>query len=124
LNLWERHPESAELNLELGRLAAKDGDVDQALRYFHSAVYGDWQSQDAMNLRRETRLELYGYLISLGAKSQAQAELSTLMRLPPTADRRPGDLVPTAAPFFAHSLPRPPRNRINLPGDAVCLYRS
>jgi len=76
LNLWEHHPESAELNLELGRLAAKDRDVQQALRYFHSALYGDWQDQDAVKRRREVRLELYRYLMSLGAESQAQAELS------------------------------------------------
>jgi tetratricopeptide (TPR) repeat protein len=77
-NLWERHPENAEVDMELGRLAARNRNVDQALRYYHNAICGDWQGQDAASRRRETRLELYQFLIHVGTQSQAQAELVAL----------------------------------------------
>lgn len=77
-DLRQRKPESAPVNLQLGRLAARQGDVSEALRYFHSAIYGDWQGGDPNEMRRSARLELYQFLISRGAKSEAQAELMAL----------------------------------------------
>jgi tetratricopeptide (TPR) repeat protein len=82
--LWEREPENGEVNLELGRLAARNQDIEQALRYFHNSIYGDWQQEDAAEQRRKARLELYQFLLSRGAGSQAQAELMALAaELPP-----------------------------------------
>lgn len=84
--LWERQPEDGEVNLELGRLAIRNRDLEQALRYFHNSVYGNWGQQDAAEQRRKARLELYRFLISQGATSQAQAELMALAaELPPDA---------------------------------------
>jgi tetratricopeptide (TPR) repeat protein len=82
--LWEHQPENGEVNLELGRLAIRNQDIGQALRYFHNSIYGDWGQQDAAEERRKARLELYQFLISRGANSQAQAELMALAaELPP-----------------------------------------
>lgn len=82
--LWEREPENGEINLELGRLAARNQDIQQALRYFHNSIYGDWQQEDAVEQRRKARLELYQFLLSRGAESEAQAELMALAaELPP-----------------------------------------
>jgi tetratricopeptide (TPR) repeat protein len=84
LSLWEHGPEDSMVSLELGRLATHAGDVEQSLRYFHSAIYGNWGEQDAAQHRREARLELYRFLITRGAKSQAQGELMALTaELPP-----------------------------------------
>ena len=76
--LWERHPEGAVVNLELGRLSARARDIDQALRYYHNAIYGEWEGAIVSQQRREARLELYQFLLSRGAKSQAEAELEAL----------------------------------------------
>lgn len=82
--LWERHPESGEVNLELGRLATQNADIDQALRYFHNSIYGNWEQGDAPEQRRKARLELYQFLTSKGANMQAQGELMALAaELPP-----------------------------------------
>ena len=82
--LWQLHPEDAVVNLELGRLEARVGNVDDALRYFHNAVYADWGSQDPAESRREARMELYNFLLSRGSRAQAQAELVAMAAdLPP-----------------------------------------
>jgi tetratricopeptide (TPR) repeat protein len=83
-SLWQLHPEDAVINLELGRLATRTGNVDDALRYFHNAVYADWGSQDPAESRRAARMELYNFLLSRGARAQAQAELVAMAaELPP-----------------------------------------
>lgn len=84
--LWEHQPENGEVNLELGRLAIRNQDIGQALRYFHNSIYGDWGQQDAAEQRRKARLELYRFLVNRGDNSQAQAELMALAaELPPQA---------------------------------------
>src|SRR6266568_2235219 len=40
INLWERTPQDAYVNLALGRLAARQGSVDKAIQYYHNAAYG------------------------------------------------------------------------------------
>lgn len=83
-SLWQLHPENAVVNLELGRLAARVGNVDDALRYFHDAVYADWGRQDPAERRRAARMELYNFLLSRGVRAHAQAELVALAAdLPP-----------------------------------------
>lgn len=84
--LWEHEPENGEVNLELGRLAIRNRNIEQALRYFHNSIYGDWGQQDAAEERRKARLELYRFLVTCGAIAQAQAELMALAaELPPQA---------------------------------------
>jgi len=81
--LWESEPGNAAVNLELARLAVRDGDVSEALRYYHGSIYGVWDSH-VLERRRETRLELIQYLSSRGLRQQALAEtLALAASLPP-----------------------------------------
>ena len=77
INLWDREPENGLVNLELARLAAREGDREEALRYYHNAIYATWLGNQEVQ-RRDTRLELIEYLMSISSRAQAQAELIAL----------------------------------------------
>ena len=77
LNLWDRQPENGLVNLDLARIAAQQGEIEQALRYYHNAIYATWPSDEEVQ-RRETRVELIEFLLRLNAKAQAQSELIAL----------------------------------------------
>jgi tetratricopeptide (TPR) repeat protein len=77
INLWERQPENGLVNLELARIAVQRGETEEALRYYHNAIYAIWPGDQEVE-RRNTRLELIEYLLSINAKTQAQAELIAL----------------------------------------------
>jgi tetratricopeptide (TPR) repeat protein len=76
-NLWGTHPENGIVNRELARIAAGNGDMPGALRYYHNAIYAIWPG-DAEADRRNTRWELIKYLLSIKALAQAQSELIAL----------------------------------------------
>ena len=76
LNLLEDEPGSGAINLELARLAARQKDVNHALRYFNGAVYGAWES-DPVSKRQQARQELINFLLSHGLQTQARGELLT-----------------------------------------------
>ena len=77
MTLWARQPEDGLVNLELARIASRQGETEKALRYYHNAIYATWPS-DEESERRDTRLELVNYLLSINAKAQAQSELIAL----------------------------------------------
>jgi tetratricopeptide (TPR) repeat protein len=77
LGLWQEQPGNAHVNLELARLAAASGQTDEAARYYQSAIQGAWPA-GAEQRRRETRLELAGFLAAQGEPRRAEAELMTL----------------------------------------------
>src|SRR5579864_4922428 len=77
LNLWDREPENGLVNLELARIAAQRGDTDQAVRYYHGAVYAAWPQGEEVK-RRNARLELIDLLLQNKDVSDAQAELIAL----------------------------------------------
>ena len=77
LNLWEREPENGVVNLELARIAAQQGQNDQAVRYYHDAVYAIWPG-DERSQRRAARLELIELLLRTHSRVDAQAELIAL----------------------------------------------
>lgn len=77
LALWQRTPQDGTINLALGRVAARRGSVQDALRYYHNAMYGVWNS-DADTNRRKARLELIDFLLQKGARAEAQSELVAL----------------------------------------------
>jgi tetratricopeptide (TPR) repeat protein len=77
LSLWERAPGDGTINLELARLAARDGRVDVAHGYFHNAVYGVWE-RDAEQQRRRVRWEMIDFLLVRGRRHEAVAELASL----------------------------------------------
>lgn len=105
VNLWEQEPENGVVNLELARIAAQRGQTEQAQRYYHNAIYAVWPG-DQEEKRRETRLELIEYLLSINAKAQAQAELIALeenLGEDPAQQRRVGDLF-LRAQDYEHAL--------------------
>src|SRR3984957_11030317 len=105
VNLWEREPENGLVNLELARIAAQRGRTEQAQRYYHNAIYAVWPG-DQEAKRRETRLELIEYLLSINAMAQAQAELIALQENlgeDPSLQRRVGDLF-LRAQDYEHAL--------------------
>jgi tetratricopeptide (TPR) repeat protein len=77
INLWDREPENGLVNLELARIAVQKHETDQALRYYHNAIYAIWPG-DQETERRDTRLELIDFLLKINAQPQAQAELIAL----------------------------------------------
>jgi tetratricopeptide (TPR) repeat protein len=74
LNLWQASPGDGGINLQLARLERKQGHAEKATEYYHAAVFGTWPG-DAPVQRRNTRLELAGYLTERGEIPAAQAEL-------------------------------------------------
>lgn len=83
LSLLEREPGNGTVNLELARLAARDHAVPDALRYYHGAIYGEW-NDDQVGRRRAVRMELVEFLLEAGQKDSARAELIALAAdLPP-----------------------------------------
>ncbi len=105
VNLWDEQPENGVVNLELARIAAERGQTEQAKRYYHNAIYAVWPS-DQEGKRRETRLELIEYLLSIHARAEAQAELIALQENlgdDPAQQRRVGDLF-LRAQDYEHAL--------------------
>lgn len=84
--LWESEPGNGPVNLELARLAAREGDTAAAARYYHNATEGSWRDAPEAN-RRIARLELARYLVAVGDLTRAQAELI------PLAAELPSDLA-------------------------------
>jgi tetratricopeptide (TPR) repeat protein len=74
LGLWETEPGNGFINLSLAHLSAQKKDVQGAINYYRAAIYGTWEGDGTVR-RREVRLELARYLISVGEKSSARSEL-------------------------------------------------
>jgi tetratricopeptide (TPR) repeat protein len=96
LSLWERAPQDSTINLALARLSARRHDVEDAIRYYHNAIYGIWEQAPDAN-RREARLELIEFLLEQHALPQARAELLSMAQTLP-AD--PGLHLEVAAFFM------------------------
>ncbi len=104
-NLWDREPGNGLVNLELARIAAQKGQTDQALRYYHNAIYATWSGDQEVE-RRDARLELIEFLLSINAKPQAQSELIALaanLDGDPSQHARAGDLF-LRAQDYEHAL--------------------
>lgn len=103
-NLWEREPENGIVNLELARIAAQGGETDDAIRYYHNAVYAVWPG-DQEEMRRNARLELIELLLRIHDKAQAQGELIALAASvgPDPLQQRIGELF-LRAEDYEHAL--------------------
>jgi len=77
LNLWDRQPGDGTVNLELARLAARQGKTADAVRYFHNAIFGVWPGNPD-EARRDVRFELCDFLLAHGLKAEADAALIEL----------------------------------------------
>ena len=91
LNLWEAEPGNATVNLGLARVAVRRHSVPEATRYFHGAIYGEW-NDDPVARRTEARLELIKFLLDSEQKAAARAELIAL-----AADLPPDPVLETRA---------------------------
>jgi len=130
-NLWEREPEDGLVNLELARIAVQKGQKDQALRYYHNAIYAVWPS-DQEARRRDARLELIDFLLTTGAQAQAQAELIALeenIGADPMQQARLGDLF-LRVPDYEHALAayrlvlkKEPNNQAALAGAGLAAFQ-
>jgi tetratricopeptide (TPR) repeat protein len=72
--LWEKEPGKGNINLQLARLAARQGQTSAALEHYHEAIYGVWEGDGAIR-RRQVRLELVRYLIQQKRFADARGEL-------------------------------------------------
>jgi Flp pilus assembly protein TadD len=72
--LLESQQGSGVINLQLARLAARQGNESQAIEDFQRAIYGNWEG-DGYVRRREVRIELINYLIANHRLDQARSEL-------------------------------------------------
>jgi tetratricopeptide (TPR) repeat protein len=72
--LWEREPGNGNINLQLARLAARQGQRSVALERYQAAIYGVWEGDGAVR-RRQVRLELVRYLIQQNRFGDARDEL-------------------------------------------------
>lgn len=78
LTLWTETPGDGRVNLELARIAATTNDDGDAIRYYHAAIDGRWES-GATTARRTARLELAKFLLRRGQNIRAQAELIAMI---------------------------------------------
>ena len=77
INLWDKQPENGVVNLELARIAVSKKQTEQALRFYHNAIYATWPGNQETE-RRKARLELIAYLLRINARTQAESELIAL----------------------------------------------
>ncbi|MGH9327542.1 MAG: tetratricopeptide repeat protein [Terriglobia bacterium] len=77
LRLWETNPADGQVNLELARVAMRQGNVPQVITCYHNAIDGVWPTPSE-GQRRKLREELCEYLISQNRRTEALAELMAL----------------------------------------------
>ncbi len=132
LSLWQRSPEDGTINLALGRLSARRGAIDDALRYYHNAMYGVWPSDSDVN-RRKAQIELIEFLLQKNALAQARPELLSLAEsLPhdPPLELRTAELMmqaqdyPNALAEYERVLRTDRENPAALAGAGETAYRA
>jgi tetratricopeptide (TPR) repeat protein len=132
LALWQRTPQDASINLALARVAAHRGSIEDAIRYYHNAMYGVWNSDLDAN-RNRSRIELIQFLLSKGARAQADSELIALAAaLPPdpAAHLQAAQLFKQAQDYagalaqYQDVLHLDPGNPTALAGAGETAYRS
>jgi tetratricopeptide (TPR) repeat protein len=85
LNLLADRPGDGEVNFELARLAAQTGDTDDAVHFYHAAIYGAWET-DPLAAQLRARLELSQFLVRHQEHALAEAELISLAANIPDSD--------------------------------------
>jgi tetratricopeptide (TPR) repeat protein len=72
--LLESQQGSGLINLQLAQLAARQGNVNQAIEDYQKAIYGNWEG-DGYVRRRDVRFELINFLINHQLADRARSEL-------------------------------------------------
>ena len=83
--LLETQQGNGLINLQLARLAARQGNESQAVEDYQKAIYGNWEG-DGYVRRREVRFELINYLIAHHRLDQARSELLVALGNAPSDD--------------------------------------
>jgi tetratricopeptide (TPR) repeat protein len=78
LRLREADPEDAEINSQLARLAAKRGQVQDAVHYYQNALYGRWAGPQVDERKLHLRMELIRVLLRQQQRNSALSELLIL----------------------------------------------
>jgi len=74
ITLWNHSPQDGEVNYLLARVAEKERNGNESIRYYHNSIYGVWKD-DPDNNRRQARFSLVDFLLARGSSQEAQAEL-------------------------------------------------
>jgi tetratricopeptide (TPR) repeat protein len=131
LALWQRAPQDAAVNLALARVAAHRGSIEDAIRYYHNAMYGVWNSDPDAN-RNRVRIELIEYLLKKNARAQADSELIALAAALPrdSAQHLNAAQLFMQAQDYAQALDQyeyvlhlEPNNQIAMAGAGEAAYR-
>jgi tetratricopeptide (TPR) repeat protein len=85
LSLLPESPGSGPINLALARVAVRQKSTSDAVRYYHSAIYGVWDA-NPLERRWEVRRELCEYLLNQGDVQQAEPDLIALAQEVPLRD--------------------------------------
>ena len=131
-NIWEREPGNGTVNLELARLAVREHAAPEALRYFHDAIFGEWNVNPVVQ-RRAARFELVDFLLDSNQKAAARSELIELETdLPPDAnlETKVGRLLlkvsgyDDALRLFRQALATQPHLAPALEGAGECYFQT
>jgi tetratricopeptide (TPR) repeat protein len=109
--LLESQQGSGLINLQLARLAARQGNTSQAIEDYQRAIYGNWEG-DGYVRRRDVRFELINYLISHQMLDQARSELLV------AAGNAPEDDISVQLEI-ARTM-----EKAQDPGDALHIYKA
>jgi tetratricopeptide (TPR) repeat protein len=85
LTLLTQSPGSGPINLALARIAVNLKDSSDAIRYYHSAIYGVWTT-DPLTQRWDVRRELCEYLLNRHDIVDAEPDLIALQQETPLND--------------------------------------
>ena len=130
LNLWDREPDNGQVNVDLARIAAQQERTEDAVRYYHNAVYAAWLPAEQQK-RREARIELIELLLRTREDTEAQSELIALAANAgedPAQQARIGDLFLRANDYehalsaYRTSLHVNRRNAIALAGAGYAAF--
>jgi tetratricopeptide (TPR) repeat protein len=77
IGMREFSPEDPEVNLQLARLAGRQGDMAGASRFYQNALSGTWDA-DQQKRRRQLRVEFVRYLLTQDQRTRALSELLIL----------------------------------------------
>jgi CIC family chloride channel protein len=99
-------PGNAEANLGMARVAAQEGRIDDAVGYYHHAIYGAWPA-NAPARRFQARIELIQALGKVDRRQQARAELISMLAAMPADLAAKRQVAPLA---LAYGLPKDAAN--------------
>jgi tetratricopeptide (TPR) repeat protein len=109
--LLESQQGSGLINLQLARLAARQGNANQAIDDYQRAIYGNWEG-DGYVRRRDVRFELINYLIAHHLLDRARSELLV------ASGNAPEDDISVQLEI-AHTM-----EQAQDPSDALHLYKT